>query len=89
MLALAYVFTLFLSLSLSRLLQCQFFIRANKVEVKPRGEEKEKGGGAGAERKGGKQGESSRKREGKATDSPRAKKQVDNLISTLICELSS
>ena len=55
-----------------RLLTAQFFIRANKVEVKTKGEGKE---GAGTE-KAGKEGEPHKRKETKATDSPRAKKQV-------------
>ena len=59
-----------LSNSLCRMLQRKFFLRANKVEVKPKGEDSKEA--PPREKKAGKEGEGRRK---KVTDSPRAKKQ--------------
>ena len=59
------------------LLKNDFFIRANKVEVKPKLDAK----GEGGEKKGGRrEAEPVKKREGKVTDSSKTKKQVSSLV---------
>lgn len=59
------------------LLKNDFFIRANKVEVKPKSDAK----GEGGEKKGGRrEAELVKKRDGKVTDSSRTKKQVGSVV---------
>ena len=65
-------------LRMCRLLQKKFFIRANKVEVKPKSDEQTNA--ASASKEGESSSSSLRKRGDKATDSPRAKK-----VSKKVC----